>query len=412
MTSETDAAALIAPLPRISVQAFCETPESVSVVSAAAADRRMDKVHLKAHMGGVAAAIEAFRSAPTPNLIVIETLSERRQLIGQLEALAEFCDSGTKVVVVGHVNDIGLYRELMGRGVSDYIVAPLEVLGFIARISTLYRSDAEALGRVIAITGAKGGVGASCLAHNLAWSIARVLEMQTVVVDLDLAFGTAGLDFNQDPPQGVAEAVFAPDRIDANMIDRLLSKCSDRLNLLAAPATVDRLYDLSETAFDATIDILRANSPCTILDVPHQWSGWTKRVLVGADEVAVVAAPDLANLRNAKTLIDALRQARPHDAPPRLVLNGVGMARRPEISTGDFAKAIEIELAAIIAFDPKLFGAAANNGQMIAEVDPGAKVVEQIDALGREVMGRVGARNAKSGLLAPLLERLSRKRAG
>lgn len=412
MTSETDTAALIAPLPRISVQAFCETPESVSVVSAAAADRRMDKVHLKAHMGGVAAAIEAFRSAPTPNLIVIETLSERRQLIGQLEALAEFCDSGTKVVVVGHVNDIGLYRELMGRGVSDYIVAPLEVLGFIARISALYRSDAEALGRVIAITGAKGGVGASCLAHNLAWSIARVLEMQTVVVDLDLAFGTAGLDFNQDPPQGVAEAVFAPDRVDANMIDRLLSKCSDRLNLLAAPATVDRLYDLSETAFDATIDILRANSPCTILDVPHQWSGWTKRVLVGADEVAVVVAPDLANLRNAKTLIDALRQARPHDAPPRLVLNGVGMARRPEISTGDFAKAIEIEPAAIIAFDPKLFGAAANNGQMIAEVDPGAKVVEQIDALGREVMGRVGARNAKSGLLAPLLERLSRKRAG
>ena len=141
--------------------------------------------------------------------------------------------------------------------------------------------------------------------------------MQTVIVDLDLAFGTAGLDFNQDPPQGIAEAVFAPDRVDANLIDRLLSKCSDQLSLLAAPATLDRLYDLPESAFDAIIDMLRATSPCSVLDVPHHWTAWTKRVLVGADEVVIVASPDLANLRNTKTLLDALRQARRNDAAPK-----------------------------------------------------------------------------------------------
>ncbi len=409
----SESGAQIAPLPRISIQVFCETPEVLAVVDEAAADRRMDKAHVKVHMGGVPAAIEAFRTAPTPNLIVLETLGDRRQLIGQLEALAEFCDAGTKVVVIGHENDIALYRDLIARGVSDYIVAPLEVLGLIGQLSGLYNSvGAESLGRIIAVVGAKGGVGASSVAHNLAWSIARGLQLQTVIADLDLAFGTAGLDFNQDPPQGIAEAVFAPDRVDANLVDRLLSKCSDSLSILAAPATIERLYDLPENAYDAVIDILRSTAPCTVLDVPHQWTAWTRRVLVGADEVVIVATPDLANLRNAKTLFDALRQARQNDVAPRIVLNCVGVPRRPEIATSDFAKAIEADPAAIISFEPKLFGTAANNGQMIAEVEPGAKIVEIFDHLGRELMRRSGARKAKGGLLQPLLERFSRKLAG
>ena len=146
--AEGDAATQIAPVPRISVQAFCETPDAVAVVEFAAVDRRMDKAHVKVHMGGVAAAIEAFRSAPTPNLIVLESIDDAQMLISQLETLSESCDSGTKVVVLGHVNDISLYRALMSRGVSDYIVAPIDVLGFIARISDLYniapsRSDAS-----------------------------------------------------------------------------------------------------------------------------------------------------------------------------------------------------------------------------------------------------------------------------
>lgn len=417
MTSDAGAASggsapQIAPLPRISVQAFCETQDFVALMNTAAVDRRMDKTHVKVHMGGVAAAIEAFRGAPTPNLIILETFGDRRQLIGQLDTLAESCDPGTKVVVLGHENDIALYRELISRGVSDYIVAPLDTLSFIARLSELYTAAAESLGRIIAVVGAKGGVGASSIAHNLAWSIARALQMQTVIADLDLPFGTAGLDFNQDPPQGVAEAVFAPDRVDSNLVDRLLSKCSDQLSLLAAPATIDRLYDLPESAFDAIIDVLRATSPCTVLDVPHQWSAWTKRVLVGADQLAIVAAPDLASLRNTKTLLDTLRQSRRNDQAPKVLLNMVGVPRRPEITPADFAKAIEIELAAVIPFEARLFGSAANNGQMLAEVEPGSKIVESFDALGRELMGRTGLRKAKSGLLAPLIERFSRRRAG
>jgi pilus assembly protein CpaE len=402
----------IAPVPRITIQAFCETPGVARVIEGAVDDRRMSKAHIKVHMGGGPAAVEAYRNAPTPNLIVIEAQGSREALIEQLDELAQFCDAGTKVVVVGRVNDIILYRELISRGVSQYMVAPLELLDFVESISHLYTAPGAApLGRVIAVVGGKGGVGASTIAHNLAWTIGRSMDLSTVIADLDLGFGTAGLDFNQDPPQGIAEVVFSPDRFDSNMLDRLLSRCSDRLNLLAAPATLDRVYDFSETTFDSLLDVLRTTVPMIVLDVPHVWTGWSKRVISAVDEVVIVAAPDLANLRNVKSIVDTLRTSRPNDSRPKLVMNFVGVPKRPEIAINDFVKAVELDPAAIIPFEPKLFGTAANNGQMIAEVEAASKVAESMMELARIVTGRAEIRKVRRNLLDPFISKLGRKKA-
>ena len=409
--SRTQTAFHIDPVPRVSVQAFCETAEIAAVIQAAIADRRMVKAQLKQNMGGATAAVEAYRNAPTPNVVVLEANENGQELIRRLDELSEFCDAGTKVVILGRVNDIVLYRQLIARGVSEYLVWPFGAIDFVHAISGLFRAPGtKPVGRVLSVVAAKGGVGSSTIAHNLAWHLATGLEMSTIIADLDLGFGTAGLDFNQDPLQGVAEAVFAPERLDATLIDRLLSKCSENLNLLAAPATLDRPYDLSETSFDALIDTLRASTPWIVLDIPHAWNAWTRRMLVGADEVVVVAAPDLANLRNAKNIIDNIRSARPHDHPPWLVLNSVGMPKRPEISTSDFSKTLELSPAAVIPHDAKLFGAAANNGQMIAEVDAKCGSAQAFVTLANLIAGRTTERKSRRGLLNPLLSRLSRKK--
>src|SRR5580704_897307 len=259
MNSQAIAIPQIDPVPRVSIQAFCESSEIATVVQGAINDRRMSKAHVKQNMGGAAAAVEAYRSAPTPNVIILEATANRDALIEQLDELSQFCDAGTKVVILGKVNDIILYRQLIARGVSEYLVAPFGVVDFIQAISQLFSvPGAKPLGRVIAVVGAKGGVGASTVAHNLAWSLASVTEMATIIADFDLAFGTAGLDYNQDPPQGVAEAVFAPDRVDAVLVERLLSKCGEKLSLLAAPATLDRVLDFVRLAArrDARLDAL------------------------------------------------------------------------------------------------------------------------------------------------------------
>ena len=269
--------------------------------------------------------------------------------------------------------------------------------------------DAKPVGRVVAVVGAKGGVGASTVAHNIAWSMARDLSLDSVVTDLDLAFGTAGLDYNQDPPQGIADAVFSPDRIDTAFVDRLLSKCTDHLSLLAAPATLERAYDFGAEAFDSIFDALRATMPCIVLDVPHQWNGWTQRTLVSADDILIVAAPDLANLRNAKNLFDFLRAARVNDHRPYYCLNQVGVPKRPEIKPADFAKALEDQPIAVIPFEPQMFGTAANNGQMIAEVSTGHRTAETFRQLAQLLTGRSEVKKAKGGLLTPLLGKLMKQ---
>ncbi len=408
----TDAAAdtHIAPAPRISVQAFCETVETAAAVQAAGDDRRLGKAHVKIQMGGIAAATEAYNNSPTPNVILIETDARAADILGGLDKLAEVCDAGTRVVVMGRVNDVTLYRELTRRGVSEYLITPVGPLDVVRAVSGLFSApDAKPVGRIVAVVGAKGGVGASTVAHNIAWAIGRDLALDSVVADLDLAFGTAGLDYNQDPPQGIADAAFSPDRVDTAFVDRLLSKCTDHLSLLAAPATLERVYDFGAEAFDSILNSLRASIPCVVLDVPHQWLGWTRRLLISADDILVVAGPDLANLRNAKNLIDLLRTSRPNDHRPHYCLNQVGIPKRPEITPADFAKALESDPLAVIPFEPQLFGSAANNGQMIAEVSANHKTAEMFRQMAQALTGRAEAKRTRGGLLSPILSKLMKR---
>ncbi len=400
------------PIPRITIQAFCDTPEIAGTIETAAMDRRMSRAHVKVHTGGINAATEFYRSAPTPNLIIVETQMEVDDLITALDSLAEVCDAGTKVMVVGHSNDVRLYRELLKRGVSEYLVAPIEVMSVITVISGIYHEPGtEKLGQVYAFIGAKGGVGSSTVAHNVAWTMARLIGSDVILADLDLPFGTAGLDFNLDPAQGIAEAVFGADRLDEVLLDRLLAKCEDHLSLLAAPAALDKAYDFGEDAFDQVLEIVQGNVPTVVLDLPHQWTAWVRKTLIAADEVVITAVPDLANLRNAKSVVDLLKQARPNDTPPKLILNQVGVPKRPEIKPDDFAAALQITPIATIPFEPLLFGTAANNGQMIAEASAKTVISDAFTDIAQVVSGRKELKKARRrGLdLSPLLQRFKSK---
>ena len=145
------------------------------------------------------------------------------------------------------------------------------------------------------------------------WAISSGFESDVILTDLDLAFGTANIDFDQDPAQGVAEAVFSADRIDETFLDRLLAKCSDHLSLLAAPSTLDREYDFDANDFEQLLDVAQRGTPNVIVDLPHAWTGWVKQVLASADKVVITATPDLASLRNTKNLVDTLAELRPND---------------------------------------------------------------------------------------------------
>ncbi|KKX31682.1 hypothetical protein [Rhizobium sp. LC145] len=398
------------PLPRISIHAFCESEAMLRLMDRMSRDRRMAKVNMRITSGAIDAAAKMFTSAPTPNLIILETDAEPKNLLGELAPLAEVCDPSTRVIVVGRYNDIALYRELIRNGISEYLVGPVQMADLLASVSAIFVDpDAEPLGKSIAFIGAKGGVGASTIAHNCAFGISSLFATETILADLDLPFGTANIDFDQDPAQGVAEAVFAPERLDEVFLDRLLTKCSEHLSLLAAPSLLDRAYDYDRFAFQPVIDILQRSAPMAVLDMPHGWSEWTRAVLADVDEVVICAAPDLANLRNTKNMLDALKKLRPNDRPPHLVLNQIGMPKRPEIAPSDFFEPLELEPIAILPFDAQLFGNAANSGRMIAEIDAKSPAAETFSQIAHVVTGRVAAKKAKRSGLGKVLAMLGRK---
>ena len=413
VASESEIAALneLRPLPRISIQAFCETESIANPIERAAGDRRMAKTHLKVHMGGIATAIEFYQTAQTPNLIIVESREEPKQLIASLSQLSEVCDPTSKVVVVGHYNDVWLYRELIRYGISEYVVAPISMADILSVISGIFIDpEAAPIGRSIAFVGAKGGVGSSTMAHNVAWTMSTLFSSEVVVADLDLAFGTANINFDQDPAQGIAEAVFSPERIDEVYLDRLLAQCAERLSLLAAPSMLDRTYDFDPEAFSQVIDIAQRSAPLIVLDVPHIWSGWSKNVLMQADEVVITATPELANLRNAKNLVDTLKKLRPNDGPPKLIINQAGVPKRPEISAADFAEPLDVIPMAVIPFEPALFGNSANNGRMLGEMDAQHAIVKMVNEMAHVLTGRSEIKTRKKPGLGDILARLKLKK--
>lgn len=411
--SQQDAAAMQAlrPVPRISIQAFCETEGVANPIERAGEDRRMAKAHLKVHMGGIATAIEFYRSAPTPNLILLESRSEPKQLLEQLTQLAEFCDPTSKVVVVGHYNDVGLYRELIRSGISEYVIAPVSMTDIVSVVSSIFVDpESDPIGRSIAFIGAKGGVGSSTIAHNVAWAMSSLFKSEVVVADLDLAFGTANINFDQDPAQGIAEAVFSPERVDEVYLDRLLAQCAEHLSLLAAPSTLERVYDFDPDAFSQVIETAQRSAPLLVLDLPHVWSGWTKSTLIKADDIVITATPELANLRNTKNMVDMLKRLRPNDPPPKLIINQAGVPKRPEIAASDFAEPLGITPMAVINFEPLLFGNAANNGRMLGEMDAKSPIVGTINEIAHVLTGRSEIKAKKKAGLGSILGKLSRNR--
>jgi pilus assembly protein CpaE len=399
-------------IPRITIQAFCEHSQTAQLVESAIHDRRMSKVALTTHNGGIDGAVETYKSNPTPNLIIVETTLSPDQIPASLEKLAEVCDASTRVVVLGHVNDVLLYRELIRSGISEYIVLPASAQQIVSAITDLFASEnAAPIGRTVGFVSAKGGAGGSTVAHNVSWAIATALRQDCLILDMDLAFGTAGLNFNQDPPHGLADAVSANQKVDQTMLDRLMSKAANHINLLTAPVTLDRTYDFEEREFEQILELCQNTMPVVVLDIPHAWNAWIRQTLATIDEVVIVAEPDLANLRNAKNLADTIKALRPTESAPLLVLNKTGVPRRPEINAAEFASSVECELLGQVPFEAALFGTAANNGQMIAEVSANNKINDVYRTIGMQVTGRQTAHSGGKASSLMKLPSFLKKRA-
>ncbi len=379
---------------RVSIDAFALTPEVAEVLKHVRDDRAFAKSRVTVMPGGLPAAVAHYAANPTPQVVIVEEEDDDAVMLTRLEQLAEVCEPGTRVVVIGNLNDIGLYRTLLAQGISDYLLRPVDPRQVMAALGGIFDDPgAPARGRVVAFWGVRGGVGASTLAQNSAWALGQALREDVVYLDLDIAFGSSVLAFNIDAKQNVVDALGNPDRLDQVLMERFLVAYDDHLHVLASPGDprAATITPIEIDALDKLLDLSARMAPVVVVDVPHVWSAWTEHLLTHADDLVVVAHPELFCLRDTKMLLESLAGRRGEAALPRLVLNRFDAARKTQLAPKDFEETLNLAPALVVPYDPQVFGLAANNGQMLGEVAKTHRVVEQIAGFAQQLAGRMPA---------------------
>jgi len=370
------------PLPPVSVHVFWDRADSARTVRDFAADRRAANASFDVSRGGIDAAAARYSRDSSPDLLIVDTDLNSADILAALDRLTPALSAATQVIVLGGVNDVTLLRELAARGVAEYLVSPFK-LDHLARAACGLFATTDT-SHTIAVIGARGGVGASTLAMNLAWSIAERHDAGAALVDLDLAFGRM---LAPPSPHSFADAFADPDAVDA-ALERCVRSLTPRLKHYPGPSSLAQLHEFEADTLRAIVGRVRRGSSFVVLDLPHSWSDWIKHTLICADSVVIVTTPDLAGLRNTDNMLKLLRSESARVSVPTVVLSMTGVPKKPEIAGKDFVDALMVSPSAAFEFDPALFGEATLKSQALGEFAPNSKAARAIDELATLLTGR------------------------
>lgn len=342
--------------------------------------------------GTVADAIQRLADAPTPKQLVVD-VSGSADPLGEIGSLAEVCDEGTQVIALGDINDVELYRNLIRHGVQDYLVKPVSAETVAAALSRAERGPngeaAPKIGRLIAVIGARGGVGATTVATNVAWTLAHDHEMRVALVDLDLFFGTCGLALDLELGRGFREALENPARVDSLFIERAMVREGENLFVLSTEEALDGAFSFDPSALTSLIERLRRDFQCVVLDFPRFAARRQAHVLTPPAAIMMVSDASLAGMRDTLRLSALLKNMAPK-AETTVVLNRVAASRADELGRREFEKGAETKVDQIIPLDVKAFAASAAAGKPVVKVAGRAKSTLALRALARRfAYGRV-----------------------
>jgi pilus assembly protein CpaE len=355
-------------LHRLTIDAFTLTHDTAESALGLKNLPKFTRSTINHQSGGLQAAIRHYIDHPSAEVIIVEDDGDLHQLQARLEQLSEVVEPGRKLIVVGAINDIGFYRRIVSLGVADYLLSPAEIEDLAASVERVsHDPQRPTRGRLLSFMGARGGVGCSTIAQNVAWILSTEFKQRVILVDLDLTYGTCALAFNEEPKQPLSDALTDPQRLDQVLLQRFMVGEDDKLQILSTNGVLRSNLLPSNAAIEKLVDLSRQMADVIILDLPHIWNSWVEEFAVTADESVLVACLDLPNLREAKNLLDHLKNKRGDGRDPRLVINKADMAKRGRLTVQDATRALPVKPVVTLPFDPTAFVEAINDGKAIAE---------------------------------------------
>jgi len=369
---------------RVRLMAFVANGESEASLQACLSQLSFPDATIKT--GGIARAIRHLGAERSPENIIVD-ISGTDMPASRVHDLAQLCEPGVTVIAIGDRNDIGLYRDLVQAGVSEYVVKPITPQ-LLAKALSPQPTPVEGipvsrkLGKMVAFVGARGGVGTTTLAINLAWYLADRQKRRVLLLDLDLQTGDCALALNVTPTPGLSDALANPLRIDSVFLERAMTTHSERLFVLSAEEPLRAEVNFPAEAVYTLIGVLRMQYHYIIVDVPRLPGAPYRRSLDMADIRVIVADQTLRSVRDAVRLQAALREG---SAAHRnlLVVNRNGEGGRYAMTLDEMAK-VDLHPKVVIPFRPKLFTAAA-----LARY---SRLTEAVAVLATEISGHMPER--------------------
>jgi pilus assembly protein CpaE len=361
--------------------------------------------------GTVRTAMSALEGMLTPRVLIVDVSGEDQPLAA-LGELSDVVEPDVRVLVIGDREDLNFYRQMThGLGVQEYLYQPL-MRDMVARYfgprvqSGTATPEAIVGGRVVTVTGARGGTGASTIAANLAWHFGVEAHRHTVLLDADLHRGTAAMLLGAKIGPGLRTVLEAPDRIDELFVERAAQPVSKRLHVLAGEENLAEIVTYSQNAAERLLESLRKRYNFVVIDVPWSTMPLHRDLLMMANQRVLVMDPTLASLRDVLRLM-----ALPNG--PRQPGRGVLVLNRENLPGGlnrrQLEDALKMPPDVVIPDVPKVVGHAASMGEPAMQIRGGFR--GGILQLAREVafvrLLDIGAASAAAAAAKPgLLRRL------
>lgn len=380
------------------VIAFLDDPETRDIVSSTVASRWPSAL---IYDGGLTAALGSLSQEPAPPMVIVDVTGTEDPMVG-LRSLVTLCEPTTRIILIGGTNDVTLYRALLQAGASDYLVKPVSSDALIAALEgAVARGKADAADdgkklKIVAVVGARGGVGASTVAVNTAWLMAHEMKKTVGLLDLDLQFGTVALSLDLEPSTGLREAFENPDRIDGLFIASAMVHESENLFVLSAEEPLEDVVSINPGAFDLLVASLPEDFDYVVVDLPQKIAIGQKRLLGSCDHVILVSDLSLAGMRDTVRFAQLIRESAPQ-AVLTVIANKVGSAKKGELPKKEFQRNTEMTVKHFIPHEPSIAVAAANAGKAFPVISKNSPVVKDLRSLAKALSGGADRGAAKSG---------------